>query len=123
MKSRKEAMKMKKIGLLIVGGIAAIVLLSHLGPMVGLVVSLAILYFLFKQFLKTDSLVVKIVIGILGFMLLTATASNVPAIIGIVAAYILYVVYKKWNENKSIVKEENDPFQNFEKQWSELNKY
>lgn len=114
---------MKKIGLLIVGGIAAIVLLSHLGPMVGLVVSLAILYFLFKQFLKTDSLVVKIVIGILGFMLLTATASNVPAIIGIVAAYILYVVYKKWNENKSIVKEENDPFQNFEKQWSELNKY
>jgi len=54
-------------------------------------------------------------------VLLTA-ASNIPAIIGIVAAYVLFVVYKKWNNQKPTYKQENDPFQNFEKQWSELNK-
>lgn len=115
---------MKKFGLLLVGGIAALVLLSNLGPLVGLAVSLVILYFIFKQFLKADSIWLKIALGILGVTVLMATASNVPAIIGIAAAYILYVVYKKWNENKSVVKEsDDDPFQNFEKQWSQLNKY
>ncbi|MDZ5474019.1 flagellar basal body rod protein [Bacillus sp. 31A1R] len=112
---------MKKFGLLLIGGISALVLLSNLGPLVGLVVSMVILYFVFKQFLKTDSLGLKIGLGILGFILLMATASNVPAIIGVAAAYILYVVYKKWNEEKTaVVKEDNDPFQNFEKQWSQL---
>lgn len=114
---------MKKFGLLLIGGIAALVLISNLGPMVGLVVSLAILYYVFKQFLKTDSFGLKVGLGILGFFLLMAAASNVPAIIGIAAAYILYVVYKKWNNTKSIIKESDDPFQNFEKQWSELKNY
>lgn len=114
---------MKKFGLLLIGGISALVLLSNLGPLVGLVVSLAILYFVFKQFLKTESTGLKIGLGILGFILLMASASNVPAIVGIVAAYILYVVYKKWNEEKTVVKEDNDPFQNFEKQWSDLKNY
>ena len=113
---------MKKFGLLLIGGIASLVLLTNLGPLVGLVVSLAILYYVFKQLLKTDSFWLKIGLGILGLVLLTAAASNVPAIIGIAAAYILYLVYKKWNESKNIVVEENDPFQNFEKQWSQLNK-
>lgn len=65
----------------------------------------------------------KIALGILGVFLLLTAASNVPAIIGIAAAYILYVVYKKWNSSKSVVKESDDPFQNFEKQWSELKNY
>lgn len=113
---------MKKFGLLLIGGIAALVLLSNLGPLVGLVVSLAILYFVFKQFLKTKSKGMKIGLGILGFILLMASISNAPAIVGIVAAYVLYVVYKKFNTTKSSVSSDsNDPFQNFEKQWSELN--
>jgi lia operon protein LiaI len=111
---------MKKFGLLLIGGIAALVLLANLGPMVGLVVSMAILYFVFKQFLKTDSMGMKIGLGILGFILLMASISNAPALVGIVAAYILYVVYKKFNETKVKEKVSNDPFQNFEKQWSEL---
>jgi lia operon protein LiaI len=113
---------MKKFGLLLVGGIAALVLLANLGPLVGLVVSLAILYFVFKQFLKTESTGMKIGLGILGVILLMASISNAPAIVGIVAAYILYVVYKKFNESKVKEVVSNDPFQNFEKQWSELNK-
>ena len=43
---------MKKFGLLLLGGIAAIVLLHNLGPMIGMVISLAIFYFAFKGFIK-----------------------------------------------------------------------
>jgi lia operon protein LiaI len=114
---------MKKFGLIAAGGIAAMVLITQLGPMIGLAVSLLILYLVVKQFLKTESIFGKICWAILGFLPLIAIASNVPAILGVAAAYVLYVVYKKWNENKTAIKEENDPFANFEKQWAELNRY
>jgi lia operon protein LiaI len=118
---RKEKYKMKKFGLLLAGGIAAIILLSTIGPMVGLLVSLVLLYFIFKQFLKAESTGGKIGLGIIGFIVLIASIHNAPAIIGIAAVYVLYLVYKKWNEKKhTTVKEENDPFVNFEKQWNEL---
>lgn len=114
---------MKKFGLLLAGGIAAIVLLSTIGPMIGLIVSLAVLYLIFKQFLKSESTGVKIGLGIIGFFVLMASIHNAPAIIGVVAAYVLYLVYKNWNRSKrSPIKEESDPFVNFEKQWNELNK-
>jgi lia operon protein LiaI len=112
---------MKKFALLLAGGIAAIILLSTIGPMVGLLVSLAILYFIFKQFIKTESTGGKIGLGIIGFIVLMASIHNAPAIIGVVAAYVLYLVYKNWNSSKQTkVKEESDPFVNFEKQWNEL---
>lgn len=114
---------MKKFGLLIAGGIAAMVLLSTIGPMIGLLVSLGILYFIYKQFVKAESTGGKIVLGIFGVIFLMASISNAPAIIGAVAAYVLYLIYKNWNSSKrTIVKEESDPFVNFEKQWNELNK-
>jgi lia operon protein LiaI len=111
---------MKKFGLLLVGGIAAIVLLNTIGPMIGLLVSLVLLYFIFKQFLKTKSTGGKIGLGIIGFILFMSTIQHVPALIGIAAAYVLYLVYKKWNGSKYTSKENNDPFMNFEKQWNEL---
>ena len=115
---------MKKFGLLLAGGIAAVVLLSTIGPMVGLLVSLALLYFIFKQFIKAESTGGKIGLGIIGLIVLVASIHNVPAIIGVAAAYVLYLVYKKWNENKyTKIKEETDPFVNFEKQWNELKNY
>ena len=92
--------------------------------MVGLLVSLALLYFIYKQFLKAESTGGKIALGIIGGILLMASISNAPAIIGVVAAYILYLVYKNWNSSKNtIIKEESDPFVNFEKQWNELKNY
>jgi lia operon protein LiaI len=113
---------MKKFGLLLAGGIAAIILFSTLGPMVGLLVCLAVLYFIFKKFLKAESTGSKIVFGIIGFFVLMASIHNAPAIIGVVAAYVLYLVYKNWNSSKkTVVKEDTDPFVNFEKQWKELN--
>jgi lia operon protein LiaI len=120
---RKGENKMKKFGLLIAGGIAAIILLNTIGPMVVLFVSLALLYFLFKQFLKARSTGGKIGLGIIGFIVLMSSIHHAPAIIGVVALFVLYLVYKKWNENKyTFVKEEPDPFVNFEKQWNELKK-
>ena len=114
-------MNMKKFGLLLAGGIAAIILLSTIGPMVGLFVSLVLLYFIFKQFLKAESTGRKIGLGIIGLIVLMASIHNAPAIIGVAAAYVLYLVYKKWNVKKyTAVKEESDPFVNFEKQWNEL---
>ncbi|MEH7177446.1 flagellar basal body rod protein [Neobacillus vireti] len=115
---------MKKFGLVIAGGIAAIILLSTIGPMVGLLVSMALLYFIYKQFLKTESTGGRIALGVIGVILLMASISNAPAIIGVVAAYILYLVYKNWNSSKhKVTNEESDPFVNFEKQWNELKNY
>jgi lia operon protein LiaI len=112
---------MKKFGLLIAGGIAAMVLLSTIGPMIGLAVSLMILYFIMKQFLKTESIGVKIGLAILGIFVLIASIHNIPAIIGVAAAAVLYLVFKKWNENRYTAKKVNDdPFMNFEKQWNDL---
>lgn len=113
---------MKKFGLLLIGGISAMILLSTIGPMIGFLVSIALLYFIFKQFLKTDSTGGKIGLGIVGFFILMASIHNAPAIIGVVAAYVLYLVYKKWNENKHVIVKETDPFVNFEKQWNDINK-
>lgn len=112
---------MKKFGLLLAGGIAALILISNIGPLIGLAVSMVVLYFIFKQFLKTDSTSKKIAWGIFGLFILMATASNVPAILAIAAAYVLYLVYKKWNDEKNTYKSD-DPFVNFEKQWDELKK-
>lgn len=112
---------MKKFGLLLVGGIAAIVLLNTIGPMIGLLVSVVLLYFILKQFLKTKSTGGKIGFGIIGVILFMSTIQHVPALIGVAAAYVLYLVYKKWNESKfTISKKDNDSFINFEKQWNEL---
>lgn len=115
---------MKKFGLLLAGGVAAIVLLSNLGSVVGLAISLFILYFVFKKFLKAEGLFAKICWGLIGLAMLMVSAGNAPAILAVAAAYILYLVYKNWNKvsHRSVVVEENDPFTNFEKQWSELNK-
>jgi lia operon protein LiaI len=112
---------MKKFGLLLAGGIAAVILLSTIGPMLGLFISLVLLYFIFKQFLRAKSTGGKIGLGVIGFIVLIASIHNAPAIIGVAAAYVLYLVYKKWNQKKyTVVKEESDPFVNFEKQWNEL---
>jgi len=115
---------MKKFGLLIAGGIAAIILLSTIGPLVGLLVGLVLLYIIYKQFLKTESTGWKIGLGIIGAIVIIASLHNIPAIIGVAAAYVLFLVYKNWNRNKQVIlKDETDPFINFEKQWNELKKY
>lgn len=81
-----------------------------------------LLYYVCKKFLKAETNQAKIGWGLFGVIVLMATAANVPAILGTGAAYVLYLIYKKWNKTKSIRKEEHDPFINFEKQWADLKK-
>jgi len=111
---------MRKFGLLLLGGIAGIIFLANLGPMIALVVTGALLYFIVKGFLKTESTTKKIILALIGCIVLASTVSNVPAIFGLLAAYVLYMVYRKWNNNSKSCEEKNDPFTNFEKQWAEL---
>lgn len=111
---------MKKIGLLAVGVVCAILLAANLGAVAGLFISLIILYFAFKQFLKSESAVKKVFWAIVGLIALSVSAANVPAIVGLVAAYVLFVVYKKWGKTQQLIVEEEDPFTNFEKQWETL---
>ena len=114
---------MKKAGLIIIGGIAAIIALTNVGPLISLIICLAILYYSFKQLLKSENTGAKITWAIIVLVALMASVSHVPAILGLVAAYIVYLVYKKWNgETKVVDEESSDPFTNFEKQWANLKK-
>ena len=114
---------MKKFALILAGGLAAIIFLGSLGPMIGLAISTVILYFIYKQFLKTESTGWKIALVLLGLIVLSSVISHLPALIGVGAAYVLYLVYKNWNKNRiTVIKNDGDPFVNFEKQWNEFNK-
>ncbi|MFG6119706.1 lmo0954 family membrane protein [Thalassobacillus sp. B23F22_16] len=119
---------MKKFMLFIIGLIALFVLLANLGPMVLLGVSVWLLYIVFKQFIKSDSTAGKIGWVIAGLLILSIAVANVYAVIGLAAAYVLYVIYKKWQEDKleedvSFSVKQDDPFTNFEKQWAEMKNY
>jgi lia operon protein LiaI len=112
---------MKKFGLLLAGGIASLVLLATIGPLVGLAVCLVVLYFIVRQFLKAETKMAKVGFAVLGIFVLLATLHNLPALIGVAAAAVLYFIFKKWNGAKSpFKKDRHDPFINFEKQWNEL---
>jgi len=113
---------MKKFGLMVAGGISAIVLLVNLGPIAVLLISGALMYVSIKQFLKTDSTFAKIVWALIGLAAFSSTVSNFPAIIGLVALYVLYVIYKNWNKEEVVKEESADPFTNFEREWSKVNK-
>jgi lia operon protein LiaI len=120
-RSLREEKTMKNFGLFLIGGLAAVILLKTIGPMIGLAISLVLLYFIFKQFLKTASTAGKIGLGVIGFIVLMSVIQHVPALIGVAAAYVLYLVYQSWNGRKErAIKESYDPFTNFEKQWNEI---
>ncbi|WP_246939226.1 flagellar basal body rod protein [Bacillus pinisoli] len=115
---------MKKF-LLFIGGLTALaIVVANLGPMVLLGISVWLLYLIFKQFVKVDSTLMKCGWVIVGFVVLSIAVANIYAIIGVVAAYGLYLIVKEWKVKKVAQdeKNENDPFTNFEKQWAELTK-
>ncbi|MBD8070869.1 flagellar basal body rod protein [Bacillus sp. PS06] len=113
---------MKKFGLLLIGITAGIIMLAHVGPVLGMIIGLAVLYYAFKGFIKAESTGKKVLWGILGFFAISITLSNVPALIGVAAAIVVYLVYKNWNKTENVEKEESDPFTNFEKEWEQLKK-
>jgi len=116
---------LKKFMLFVLGLVALLVLLANLGPMILLGAGIWLLYVVFKKFLKTDSLVKKIGLIILGLFIAGITIINIYAVIGLAAGYVLYMVYRKWKADGHRYSEsrDDDPFTNFERQWAELNKY
>ncbi|WP_085991418.1 flagellar basal body rod protein [Oceanobacillus senegalensis] len=116
---------MRKFMLFVGGLVALIILLANLGPMVILGLSLWLLYIIFKKFVRSDSTVGKIGWIILGLIVASIAFSNIYAVIGVAAAYALYLIWKNWKKDDDIVvsdMKDDDPFTNFERQWAELNK-
>ncbi|MCU9614489.1 flagellar basal body rod protein [Caldibacillus lycopersici] len=115
---------MKKLIFVFAAIVALIILFSTIGPMIGLAICLGILYFSFKKFVRASETTSKVFWGIIGVVALIGAISNLPAIIGLVAAYVLYYVYKNWNKKSDVIieKPSDDPFTNFEKEWEKLNK-
>lgn len=116
---------MKKFILFVGGLVALIILLANLGPMVLLALSVWLLYVVFKKFVKSDSTAGKVGWVIVGLILLSIALSNIFAVIGLVAVYALYLIYSSWKKDDSDsslhVVNDDDPFTNFERQWSEIN--
>jgi len=116
---------MKKLLLLIAGGVTLIIALAMVGPMIGLAFSALLVFLAMHFYVKSNSTFSKVIWVILGIIGILSAISNIPAIIGIVAIVILFVLYKKWkNEDVEFPTKSNsnDPFTNFEREWSNLTK-
>ncbi|MFY4774012.1 flagellar basal body rod protein [Metabacillus sp. RGM 3146] len=112
---------MKKIVLLVLGAIAALIVVANLGHLIGMAISLGILYFAVRGFIKAHSAGRKVLWAIAGFIGLSLSATNIPALVAIAAIYVMYVIFKKWSSEKAkTTASKNDPFMNFEKQWEEM---
>ncbi len=117
---------MQKTGLVILGVIAAVVLLGNLGSLLALALSAFIAYFGFHNFRKSNSTIGRILWGSVLLIGLFTAISNVPAFFGIIAIIGLLYIWRKWHEASpnDIIEgpTSNDPFVNFEKQWNEITK-
>lgn len=118
---------MRKFLLFSGGFIAALVALALVGPIAGLLfsgvlVALGMHFYIASQ--STFSKIIWVTVGLIGVL---SAISNIPAMVGLAAIAIIYVIYKKWNDESIEIptikaKEEEDPFTNFEKEWSNLTK-
>nr|WP_106784550.1 ABC transporter permease [Lysinibacillus timonensis] len=117
---------MKKLLIILAGGVSLIIALSMVGPMIGLAFSAFIVFAAMHFYLKSNTTFSKVMWILLGIIGLFSAIANIPAIIGIVAIVILFVLYKKWKDEdvkfnfKS--SKNDDPFMNFEQEWTNLTK-
>ncbi|ADU31357.1 permease [Evansella cellulosilytica] len=93
---------MNKIWMFVLGIVALIILIVNIGPMIVLGVSIYLLYIILKQFGKAESTTGKIGWIIAGLIVLSIGLSNIFAVIGVAALYLLYVLYKHWQEEKEV---------------------
>lgn len=116
---------MKKLFLLTAGVIAAITALCMIGPIISIGLSAAITLVAMHYYIKSTSTGVKAIWLIIGIFAVLSVIGNIPGVIGLVALAVVYVIYKKWNKeelNWNMKSNENDPFTNFEAEWSKLTK-
>lgn len=117
---------MRKFLLLAGGIIAALVALVLVGPLTGLLFSGVLVALGMHFYIASQSTFNKIIWFTVGLVGVLSAVSNIPAMIGLAAIAIIYVIYKKWNGEDvkipTIEAKEDDPFTNFEKEWSNLTK-
>ncbi|WP_010302798.1 hypothetical protein [Kurthia senegalensis] len=116
---------MKKFMLACIGIIAAIIILATLGPLGGLLFSGAIAYAGIHFYIKANSTFAKIVWGLVIVAAGLSVIANFPGLLAAAALVGLYYLYKKGSFGKKMTRTKstkNDPFQNFEKEWSNLTK-
>ncbi|MFX3619286.1 MAG: flagellar basal body rod protein [Sporolactobacillus sp.] len=112
---------MKKVLLFILGTVSLIVLLVHIGPMIGLLISLAILYFAFKKFTRAATAGSKFLWALIGLIAAGFSIGNIPSLIGLIALAGLYYAVHTWkNSTNDTAGPSDDPFDHFEKEWKEL---
>ena len=110
---------MKNVWFTIAAVTAGIILLVNVGPLISLALCCVILYWSFRKFVKAEGAGWKIIWAAVGLTALTAALSHLPALLGIAAAYVLYVIYRNWKETGESAKA--DPFSSFEEEWNKLN--
>ncbi|WP_058308780.1 lmo0954 family membrane protein [Gracilibacillus massiliensis] len=92
---------MKTFLLICLAVIASITLLANLGPMIMLLISVAIAYYGVRKFVVADTTGKKVGWGIVILIGVSMSLSNIPALIGVVALVVLYYTYKKWQQEKN----------------------
>ncbi|MEK3887133.1 lmo0954 family membrane protein [Bacillus sp. FSL K6-3431] len=112
---------MKKFLWISAAVILGIIVLSSIGPIIGLAISLLIVYFSLKQFMATDSTMMKVMWAVIGLIGISGLLGSIPGVIGIVAVYFLYTGYKHWKKKDyTPAPEKDDPFAGFDRQWKDL---
>lgn len=113
---------MNKFWLAVIGITAGIVALANLGSLLGLIVSAAVTYAGFHFYQRSVSTLAKIWWGIVAAVGVITAISNVPAFFAVAGLVILWMVWRKWNDDEIRISRSNDPFTNFENQWKQLKK-
>ncbi|WP_252315010.1 flagellar basal body rod protein [Sinobaca sp. H24] len=115
---------MKKFGLIVLALFAVIVLLANLGPLLLLALGVFAAYAAYVQYQKSFSTGGRILWVLLGITGIVLAVSNIYAILGALAAWLLYWCWEKYkglNEARSF-KDHDDPFSSFDREWSRLQK-
>ncbi len=115
---RKEELLVKKFMMIVLGVLLVCLFLAHLGPMIALIITLAICYYALKKFQKTESKTLKAILGIVIGVAGLISLANLPALLGLVALMGLYYIHKHWPQKEEQV--QSDPFTNFEREWEKL---
>ncbi|KYD16682.1 hypothetical protein B4135_2594 [Caldibacillus debilis] len=122
---KKGGMEMGEAIFLILALILGITVLFNLGPIIVLAITLSLAYVAFRQYKKAGTTGKKMLWLILCGVFLIASVTNAPAVVGLAAAAILYLLYKNRKEKKDsagINGNGDDPFVHFEKEWRELSR-
>ena len=113
----------KKIGLATVITVAAIVVLSNLGPLLLLVAGVALAYIVWRQFQESTSTAARVFWVIVGITAILLALTNIYAVIALLGLYAIYWSVKKWNGDEVDIDRRSktkDPFTGFEEEWKKL---